>query len=306
MPSSLENFPLATITDGITSYIQFLFGSPKHTPSEYRWNSRDRESRITISGPFVIDKERPMAAPFIVVERSGFQFENRTIDNLKSAKANVFLDDEKVVIADGGVSITVGAGAASEASSLANYLAIQIQADRKGIMETLGFLRNLNIVDISPETPVFKDSEVKRWEVVLNVRTSIQMGWIDYEVDPVKWEKLSVRAIDKEEHYESVTGITMSGSDVLTDPNANFGYNIDNTPQLLSREMDMGWYYIRFDGDGSVYDVAEIIDGNRLRLTFHDSEDNKVPFNPEESKVDNKYELVWNSVHLHVELPTKK
>ena len=95
MPSSLENFPLALITDGLTSYIQHIFGSPKHTPDDYRWNVQDRQSRITISGPFVIDKERPMAAPFIVVERSAFSFNNKVIGDLKSGQENVFLPDEK-------------------------------------------------------------------------------------------------------------------------------------------------------------------------------------------------------------------
>jgi hypothetical protein len=306
MPSSLENFPLASITDGLTSYIQYLFGDPKHIPADYRWNSSDRESRITISGPFVIDKERPMAAPFIVVERSGFQFENRTIDNLKSAKENVFMSDEKVLIADGGVSITVGSGAASEASSIANYLAVQIQADRHGIISTLGFVRNLNVQSISPETPVFKDSEVKRWEVVLNISVSLQMGWMDYRVDPVVWEELSIRAVDSEKYYASDSGIVMTGSDLLTDPSANFGFELTNNPQLLTREMNMGWYYIQFDGDASIYNIEEVTSPTSLKLSFHDSEGNKIPFNPDESKVNSKYKLVWNSVHLHVEIPTRK
>ena len=306
MPSSLENFPLALVTDGIISYIQHMFGDPKHVPADYRWNANDRESRITISGTFVIDKERPMAAPFIVVERSMFNFENRTIDNLKGAEKNTFLSDEKMIIADGGLSITVGSGTASEASSIANYLAIQIQADRHGIISTLGFIRNLNVVSVSPESPVFKDSEVKRWEVILNLSTSIQMGWIDYEIDPVKWTKLSMRAIDTKKYYESNTGIVVSGNSILTDPKANFGLEVDNNPQLLSRELDKKWYYVQFEDNSNIYYVDRIISNNELELSYHDSDGNSIPFNPNESTVNKGYKLVWNSVHLHIELPNIK
>ncbi len=305
MPSSLVNFPLATISDGVISYLQFLFGSRKHTPEDYRWSPHQRQTRVTISGPFVFDNERPMAAPFIIVERTPFTFDNRVLDNLKSAKENVFLEDEKVLIADGGITLKVGAGAASEASSIANYLAIQLQADRKGIMQNLGFVRNLNIVDVGSEIPIVKDSEVKRWEVTLRLQVSMQMGWKDLEVDPVKWKSLAMRTVSKEKSYHSDVGVVTTGSANLEDPSANFGLETTNVPQLLKKELDKGWYYVRFDGDEKLYNVESIVNKNKLSLSYHDANDEKVPFNPPESSVNKKYNLLWNEVHLHIELPRK-
>ena len=46
MATGLINFPLALVTDGLISYLQHVFSSPEHTPSEYRWNANDRSSRI--------------------------------------------------------------------------------------------------------------------------------------------------------------------------------------------------------------------------------------------------------------------
>ena len=304
MPTSLENFPLAVLTDGIISYVQYLFGNPKITPSEYRWNTNDRESRITISGPFVIDNERPNSAPFIVVERTPFTFQNRTIDNLKSAANNTFEDDEKVVIADGGITITIGSQVASEASSIANFLAIQLQADRHGIMTTLGFLRNLKISGISNETPVYKDSEVRRWTVTLNVFASLQMGW-KYEYEPgTPWKQLELRAIDNEYKFLS-KGSVESGRDIIRDSTADFGFEITDSPQLLRRELEYRWYYIQFEDSSKLYVVEEIVSNNELRLSTVDKDGNKIPYSAEESGIVD-YKLLWNSVHLAVNIPTKK
>ena len=312
MPTTLENFPLANLADGIISYIQWIFGNPEVTPDAYRWNKDDRQSRIVISGPYTIDKEKPMSSPYIVVERTNFRFENRTIDNLKSGQENVFQETDKVVIADGGLSINIGSQVASEASSIANFLAIQLQADRHGIISTLGFVRNLNIESVSPETPGFKDSEIKRWNVVLNVSASLQMGWRTFPIDGDKWEKLSLRAIDTTHFYESSSGNIMTGRDTIIDPHATFGFENTDKPQLLEKEFDKGWYYVLMEDDPTetYYDVIEIVNDTELRLgtrveNFDPNNKQYIEFTPEESKVNVKYKLLWNSVHLHVELPGK-
>jgi len=314
MASTLENFPLALVTDGIISYIQWIFGNPEITPDEYRWNSSDRESRIIISGPYVIDKEKPMAAPFIVVERTGFNFENRTINNLKSAKENVFTEEEKRVIVDGSISINIGSQVASEASNLANFLAIMLQADRHGIKSTLGFIRSLKVTSVSSETPAFKDSEIKRWTVGLSLFVSIELGWKNTPLVENKWDKFSLKTIDKQHYWESNNGAVRVSSDILLDESANFGFETSNEPQLLRKEFNDYWYYISFEYENHevLYQVLEIVSSTELRLgleVMRDSIDNPrefIPFNPEESKVKVNYKLLWNSVHLSIEIPTIK
>lgn len=302
MAQSLENFPLALVTDGIISYIQWLFGNPEIVPDDYRWNENDRESRITISGPYIIDNERPAAAPYIVVERTGFNFENRTIDNLESASINTFDKKEGVMIADGSININVGSQVASEASSIANFLAIMLQAERKILMNTLGFLRNFRVDGISQERPVMQDSDIRRWVVSLNIFASIELGW-KQEVKGEPWTSYTLRAISTEHYYESNTGITTSGSDLFVDQNADFGFETTNNPQLLRKEFEKGWYYIKLGNE--LYDVYEIVDNHTLRLRKEIGDNEYIPFNPDDSSVNVEYKLVWNSVHLSVSGPRK-
>lgn len=311
MATALINFPLALVSDGLISYLQFVFSSDEHTPSSYRWNSNDRSSRIKISGPFVVESETPNSSPYITVERGGFGVNKKAIDDTKGADANTFDNEHGVMITDGTMIITVGSSVASEASSIANYIMVQLQSDRHGIMDKLGFVRNFNVSEVSPEEPVVKESEIKRWKVAITIQTSIQMGWIKREKED-KWEKFSVKAKLVEDHYDSDSGIILSGEDTITDSNANFGYPADSSPSFIESEFDKGWYYLQFDGEDYVYNVVEIVDSNTLRLAKDAIEvdiDGKKslnkdgePFSPKDSESCKKYRLFWNAVHLHVEI----
>ncbi len=74
------------------------------------------------------------------------------------------------------------------------------------------------------------------------------------------------------------------------------------------------WYYVSFEYENYevLYQVLEIVSSTELRLgleVMRDSIDNPrefTPFNPEESKVKVNYKLLWNSVHLSIEIPTIK
>jgi hypothetical protein len=306
MAVALYGFPAALIVDGILSYLQYSFGTPEIVPPEYRWSSNDRESRIRISGPFVIDNEKPFSAPFIMVERGPLTFSNSTIDNVKSGDPNVFTNTERVDWMDGIVSIVCGSGpsASSEASSLAHFIAILIQSNRKAIMQELHFLRNMQYVDIGPEIPIMKDTEVRRWEVTLRVNVSLQFGWIERLIwDPdVKMEKAEF--FDTENFFDSTKGILSAGSDILYDPSADFGVTTGNDPQLLSSELSKGWYYIQLKGQPQNYPVAEIVDSNRLRLLTRKTDDTgDEPYSAPDSETDVSYKLVWNAVHIHCRVP---
>ena len=247
MPASMIGFPFANVVNSLLSYTQHLFSNPDITPADYRWSSDDRASRIRICAPFVIDNEKPMSAPFIVLERSGFEFEDRVIDNLKSADANTFAEPNYTSICNGTVSVTVGSGVAAEASSIANFLAIMFQADRHAIIKNVNFLRNLKHLGVGPEIPVIKDTQVRRWEVTLTLFVSMQMGWIGHTREVELWNKASIREGNIQGSSPlSTHGIISEGSDLLVDSTKDFGFLVTNDPQILEKELNNKWYYIRF------------------------------------------------------------
>lgn len=300
---SFTNFPLKAIVDGVISYTKFLFLNEEITPPSYRYSEDDRVSRLRIQGPFVIDNEKPMSVPFIVVERGTFAFANSMIDNLKSATPNTFEMKQKVDIMNGYIDVIVGSRSAGEASNIANFLAINYQADRHGIISKLKFVRNFNYVDVGPEVPVFKDAEVKRWEVTLRIMVSMQIGWATTLREPEPWNKVSIYAVNSDWGSTSNTGIIAQGLDTLIDANANFGLLETSDPRLIEKELQEGYYYIKFAEGEQFYPVADIVDPNTLKLLTHDTNGNPVPYSAPASAVDLEYELYWNCVHIRGDVP---
>jgi len=305
MPAPLINFPASSVVDCILSYLQFEFGNPEITPAEYRWNVDNRMSKIRISAPFVIDNEKPMSAPFIVVERGPLSFANRTLDNVKSGGPNTLENIEKVDWLDGTINVICGAGVAGEASSMANFLAIMIQADRHGIIKNSHFIRNLNYLDMSPEIPVVKDTEVRRWEVTLRLKVSLQIGWLNAIMEPVLWTAAAIYETGSPPVTFSNHGIISEGLSTLFDNTKDFGPYITNNPQLLQQEFTRGLYYIRFRDNAyqQLYTIVEIVDNHTLRLQTHDANNDPVPWVAAESATDVEYDLLWNTLHVHMELP---
>ncbi len=311
MPATMRNLPIAAVVDCILSYLQFVFSNDEITPAEYRWvdegdGDGDRESRIRISAPFVIDNEKSMSAPFVVVERGAFMFENRVIDNLKSGSANAFEEKTFVDLANGPINVICGSGVASEASSLANFLAIIFQGNRHGIIKNSLFIRNLNYIGIGPEMPVVKDAEVRRWEVTLTLRVSLQMGWLHTLREPVLWESAAIYTSKLPVEAYSDEGVVSEGLDTLVDSTKDFGFLESSDPKLIETELDKGWYYIRFKDDEykQLYTIVEIVDSNTLKLQTHDEDNNPVAWSAPASASDVEYDLLWNHLNIHMELPT--
>jgi len=303
-----KNFPVTAVVDCLLSYTQFLFSKEGLTPGAYRWNEKERDQRIRISGPFSIDNEKPLSAPFIVIERGSFQFQNLAIDNLKGADANSFDNPQYKDTADGVVSIIVGSGTASEASNIANFMAVMIQADRHQIMGNSKFIRNLNYVDISPEMPVMKGVEVHRWEVIVRLSVSIQFGWLKSEMEPILWKSASIRSIDGLTKVFSNKGIISEGYSTLTDGTQNFGFLDSNDPQFITKDFDRGWYYVRFreNENKQLYTITEVKDKNTIKLQTHDENDNPVDWVADKTSIDVEYDLYWNSLHIHMKLPNEE
>ena len=306
MTASLINFPIAAISDCLLSYLQFIFSNDEITPDAYRWTEDDETSKIRISAPFVIDNEKPMSAPFIVVERGSFLFANQVMDNRKSGSPNT--DEEKTFVdwADGTVNVICGSGVAPEASSLANFLAIMFQGNRHGIIKNSHFIRNLNYIGIGPEIPVVKDTEVRRWEVTLSLRVSLQMGWLHILREPTLWESAAIYSLANPEEAYSDSGVISVGLDTLVDSTKDFGYLETSDPKFIQTELEKGWYYVRFRDNAydQLYTIVEIVDSNTLKLQTHDENNDPVAWAAPESATDLEYDLLWNSLNIHMELPT--
>lgn len=303
MASVLTKFPLALISDAFISYIQWMFGNEEKVPEYYRWVADDRLSKIRISSPFVIDNQKPMSAPFIVVERSGFTFQHNIINDVKSGSENTFEQIEQVVILDGFINIICGSRVGSEASSLANFLAINLQADRHGIMDALKFLRNMNCVDIGPETPVVINTEVRRYEVVLRISASMQLGWLNVLREPELWNSVSIFAVNKESTTFSENGVVEKDKDILYDNSKSFGFEEGDDPRLNEKELSNKYYYIKFNENPQLYPIDSIEDKNTLKLLTHNEYNEPIPWAAPNNANDVKYELYWNCIHLTGEIP---
>ena len=302
MPSDLLHLPFALVVDGFLSFIQNRFLKPEITPPAYRWNPDDTQSRIRISGQYSIDNAKSGSIPSITVRRSGLRFANMGIDNLASADANVLTNAKYEDWADGSIDILCESGVPSEASSLANFLAIEIQANRHGIKYTLPFVRFITYVGVGPEILVEQNAEPRRFQVMLTISVSIYMGWIKKEVAIDPFNKVSIRNISSENTWESSSGIITKNQPFIVDNTADFGLLNTNNPQLLSAELNMKWYYVLIGDDDRLYTVEEVINNHQIRLSDRDKNNNVVPYNPS-SSLTTKYRIVWNTIHLNVEIP---
>jgi hypothetical protein len=302
MPSDLLNLPFGLVVDGFLSFIQSRFSNPEITPPAYRWNPDETQSRIRISSTYVIDNAKSGSIPSITVRRSGLQFASRVMDNLASADANVLTNAQYEDWADGTIDILCEAGSASEASSLANFLAIEIQANRKGIKYTLPFMRYISWADVGPETPVEQNVEVRRWQVFLRIKISVYLGWIKKEIDLDPFNKISITNISSENTWNSDSGTITPGQPYIVDNTADFGILKTNNPQLLSAELNKKWYYVLIGEDTRLYTIEEIINNHQIRLSDRDLNNSVIPFNPPEG-LTTHYRIVWNTIHLKVELP---
>jgi hypothetical protein len=302
MPTDMLNLPFGLVVDGFLSFIQNRFSKPEITPPAYRWHPDETKSKIRISSIYVIDNAKAGSIPSITVRRSGLQFSLRGIDNLAKADANVFTNAEYEDWADGAIDIICEAGSASEASSLINFLAIEIQANRKAIKYTLPFLRYIAYSDVGPETPVEQNVEVRRWQVFLRIKISIYLGWIKKveTIDP--FNKLNIKNISKDNTWESEHGVITKNQPYIYDNTADFGLLNTNHPQFLEAELYKKWYYVLIGDDSRLYTIEEVINNHQIRLSDKDNHNVVVPYNPSES-LTTYYRIVWNTIHLDIEIP---
>jgi len=304
MPTNMLKFPAVYVVDGIISFFQYIFGLPGLTDVNYRWNSDERKSKIWISAPYTVDREKIGSAPSITISRGSFNFQNRVIDNLAKANANT---KEQPVFRDlmsGNISIICESRSAAEASGIANFCAIQIQSERHKIMSQLKFIQDLKYVDIGTEIPIKEAAEIKRFQCVVTLSCNLYIGWIKDTINNDKFNKANIYTIDKQDTYTSPKGEIVQGSPNLIDTRADFGTLDTNNPQLIESEYNKKWYYVLFTETNKKYTIEEIVNNKTLRLSQVDENGNTIAFNPDATVSGITYRIVWNSIHINMELPT--
>ena len=292
MSAVLNQCSLTSLSDGIISFIRYLFATPDITPGEYRWSPDEQATKIFIAGPFTYSRQKVGSMPTVTVVRGPFLFENRTIDNYKGADANTYENPEHVEILSGPITIICECGAGDEALSMANYILLELQANRKKMKEKMTFLHRLLWTGISPEQPVKEEAEIVRWQCSFTFNASIYLGWLTRTTGFNMLGSIDIKNAEK--GWESTFGSVTQGSDLLVDNSADFGTLNTNEPQMLSSELSSGWYYISFDGC-KMYKIDEIVDNKTLRLNGYSAE----------STSNTSYGLYWNTVHLDIALPNK-
>lgn len=292
MSAILNQCSLTRLSDGIISFIQHRFSKAEFTPQEYRWDANEEATKIFISGPFSYSRKKVGSLPSVTVSRGPFAFENRTIDNKKNENIITGESEEKVEILSGPVTIICESGSGDEAVALAQFIMLELQANRHNIKKHMQFLHRLLWVGITPEQPVKEEAEIVRWQCSFTFNASIYLGWLTRTTGLNMLGSIDIKNAEK--GWESTFGSVTQGSNLLVDNSADFGTLNTNEPQMLSSELSSGWYYISFDGC-KMYKIDAIVDNKTLRLDGYSAE----------STSNTSYGLYWNTVHLDIALPNK-
>ena len=210
MPALLNQSSLTRLSDGIISFIQYLFKTPDQTPGDYRWSPDEQATKIYISGPYTYSRKRVGSMPTITVVRGPFTYENRTIDNFKGADPVTFENQERVEILTGPITIICEAGVGDEATSLAQYILLELQANRTKMKEHMSFMHRLLWVGISPEQPVKEEAEITRWQCSITLTASVYTGWVTKESGLTRMNSLIIKGAD--DQWDSIYGSVTQGS----------------------------------------------------------------------------------------------
>lgn len=309
MAAPQMGYPIGNVTNFILGYLKnIIFNNPDMVNANWEYiPGNDRASKIRISGPFVIDDQKPYSQPFIVVERGEFSFKNRVVNDIKKADPNTTENEERVLIPDGVVMITCGSASSLEASSLANFVLIALNAGReKSVYAGSKFIRFLRCVTVGPEVPVSKGNKIHRYEVTVAFQVGLQFGIATLPDDPQKFNKFSLSAVKKPYEYNGSHGEIVNGSPIFTDNKTKFGEDV----LFYQQELDDNWYKVFVRSRPELELVIDSINyepaqtwGYSLNIKIRQEDGTYLPWNPDFDMSDVEYSIWWNNVHLFFNYP---
>ena len=304
-----DHYPIAGVVGFLCGFLQeIIFSNPDIAPTVWRYekSSTGRTSKIRISAPFVIDNAKALSQPYVIVERGEFSFNNRVINDSRTAEANTTDEEERVLLPTGVVLMTCGSRSAQEASSLANFITLVINAGKNSIYTGSQFIRLIRTLTIGPEVPVWKGHEVQRYETTIAFEVGLHFAFRLTTIEAEKMNKFSVEGVRLPYELNGTKGEFTQGSGVFTDTTVKFGEDVLFEPGALSEKM----YQVGFPGgnprvyiDSINYEPGESY-GYSLNLVTVD-ETGKV-FTPYAAPADAEnleYVIKWNEFKLFFNYP---
>jgi hypothetical protein len=312
MAAYLEKLPLTLTVDAIISFLRYVFSNENLAPANYRFvedierTEGTRKTEIKISAQMPINDEKNISTPNVVVVRGAYQKNTSINENLANGSENTFSTMKQLLVYDGIITIMVNSNHASEATNLATFITLMIEANKRSIIEATKFIRFLDGRSISEEMPSEPAPNVTRWTVVINFFTSIYLAVWYREIEGENlFEKVSVRSISERRSASGTAGSITATKNTMTDLTKSFGFTDDSDPKFNKKEFDKKWYYLKFEKDVYYYIITKIADDDKhtLELSMVGENGQLVDFEASESLKNLNYEILWNSNHIYVNVP---
>jgi len=268
----------------IIDFLQFIFKNI--TPDQFRWDPDERRTKVVIGAHEVFGLENAGSVLKIAVVRSGFAMQHRTINQARPAP-NTYGQKSFADLMDGTISVVVEAGTSEEATGLATFCGLVINANRGTIIKEAEVFHGLKLRTISEERTVEFQSKPARIQCAAILEAPLNVSWMTDKKSGYIFGEMHIQHMDPDPIFISHCSIT-AGSKNLLDSNADFGYFNTNRPQFTEKELLEGWYTVRFKASGEEYKIKSVIAPDRLELV---SEMKKTETGIE-------YDIIYNSMYF--------
>lgn len=284
--SFLEDMNTVKSIKVIIDFLQFVFKNV--VPDQFRWDPDEKRTKIVIGAHEVFGLENAGAILKIAVVRSGFSMEHRTINQARPAP-NTYGQKSFADLMDGTISVVVEAGTSEEATGLATFCGLVINANRAVIIKEAKVFHGLKLRTVSEERTVDMQSKPTRIQCAAILDAPLNVSWMTDKKTGYIFGEMNMQHMDTEIVFLSHCSIT-AGSKILLDSNANFGYFNTNRPQFTEKDLLEGWYTVRFKVSGEEYKIKSVVALDRLELV---SEMKK-------TETDLEYDIIYNSMYFEV------
>jgi hypothetical protein len=283
----LEKINTVQCTRVIIDFLRYVFGNL--TPVQYRYEEDVTKTRVVIGGHEVFGLENAGGIIKISVVRSSFSIEHRTI-NQAGPVGSTYAAKRYADLMDGTLSIVVEAGTSEEATGLATWAGMVVNANRHIIIkEAPGVFHALKLRQIAEERTVDMQAKPIRIQCAAVFEAPLNMSWIEDKKKGFVFSNIEIRHADQPPVFVSHCNYTAS-SKILIDLNARFGYFNTNNPKFVEGDLAKGWYSIIFTDTGSQNKIVSVISPTELEL------ENDIGA----AMTDVPYQIAYNSMYFDV------
>lgn len=282
----LENINTVKCTRVIIDFLRYVFG--KLTPVQYRWESEMSRTKVVIGGHEIFGLDNPGGIIRVVVVRSSYQIEHKTINQQRPSLAT-YGPKSYSDLMDGNLSVVVEAGTSEECTGLATFCGMIINANRHIIMKEAGTFHALKLRGIAEERTVDMQAKPIRIQCAAIFEAPLNMAWIEDKKNSFSFNSLSMQHMDQP-IFTSHCNYS-ENSKILIDSNARFGYFNTNSPQFVEQDLLAKWYAVRFKASGKERKIISVVAPDKLELV--DTIDETAGTNIE-------YDIIYNSMYFEI------